>query len=121
MAQIKNILVERNKSYNAYNAGLVAINPQNGYILAMTVGQGDYYSSSYPEGCLSGINCLFDPKFNVVVGTENNPGRQPGSAFKPFVYVTAFEKGYDDNYIVIDEPTNFGIWVLACFPGKISL
>jgi len=37
-------------------------------------------------------------------------GRQPGSALKPFVYATAFQKGYDDKYIVVDEETNFGIW-----------
>lgn len=102
--------VENNEVYNAYNAGLVAIDPKTGEVLAMTVGSGNYYASSYPEGCISGINCLFDPKFNVVVGTRKNPGRQPGSVFKPFVYVTAFEKGYNDRHTVIDEPTNFGLW-----------
>lgn len=102
--------VERNKIYNAYNAGLVTIDPKTGQILAMTVGTGDYYAPAYPEGCISGVNCLFDPKFNVVVGTEKSPGRQPGSALKPFVYATAFKKEYDDKYIVIDELTNFGVW-----------
>jgi len=102
--------VEQNKIYNAYNAGLVAIDPDTGEVLAMTVGTGDYYSPSYPEDCTSGVNCLFDPKFNVVVGTKNNPGRQPGSAFKPFVYVTAFEKGYTATTTVLDAETNFGIW-----------
>ena len=75
--------VKRNKNYNAHNAGLVAINPKTGEILAMTVGLGDYYAPAYPQGCTS--KCLFDPKFKVVVGTKTNPGRQPGSAFKPFV------------------------------------
>lgn len=102
--------IENNKAYNAYNAGMVAINPKNGQILAMTVGSGDYYAPAFPEGCISGQTCLFDPKFNVVVGTRENPGRQPGSSFKPFVYVTAFEKGYNDTSTVIDEQTNFGIW-----------
>ncbi len=102
--------IERNKIYNAHNAALVAICPKTGEILAMTVGTGNYYDPPFPPGCTSGVNCLFDPKFNVVTGTKNNPGRQPGSAFKPFVYATAFKKGYDDKYIVIDEPTNFGIW-----------
>jgi len=102
--------VKRNKIYNAYNAGLVAIDPKTGEILAMSVGTGDYYAPSYPEGCISGKNCLFDPQFNVVVGTEKNPGRQPGSAFKPFVYATVFQKGYDDKYIVVDELTDFGRW-----------
>lgn len=102
--------VEKNKAYNAHNAGLVAIDPKNGEILAMTVGTGDYFAPPFPEGCISGKTCLFDPMFNVVVGTETNPGRQPGSAFKPFVYVTAFKKGYNDKDTVIDELTNFGLW-----------
>ncbi len=102
--------VERNKIYNAYNGSLVAISPKTGEILAMTVGKGDYYAPSYPKGCISGVNCLFDPKFNVVVGTKTNPGRQPGSAFKPFVYAAAFKKGYTATTTVSDEKTNFGIW-----------
>jgi len=102
--------VERNKIYNAHNAALVAISPANGEILAM-VGSADWYAtSSYPENCSPGKDCLFDPKFNVAIGTEESPGRQPGSAFKPFVYATAFKKGYNDETKVIDEPSNFGIW-----------
>ncbi len=102
--------VEINKAYNAHNVGAVVISPQNGEILAMTVGTGNYYDAPYPKGCTPGKDCLFDPRFNVVVGTQRNPGRQPGSAFKPFVYATAFKQGYDDKYTVIDEPTNFGSW-----------
>ncbi|MBI4101494.1 MAG: transglycosylase domain-containing protein [Candidatus Nealsonbacteria bacterium] len=102
--------VERNKAYGAYNAGMAAISPKTGEVLALTVGTGDYNAKSYPEKCVSGISCLFDPKFNVVVGTRENPGRQPGSAFKPFVYATAFKKDYDDKYVVTDEFTDFGRW-----------
>jgi len=102
--------VERNKTYQAYNASLVAINPKTGEIMAMTVGTGDYYAKPLPEGCIEGKTCAFDPKFNVVVGTIESPGRQPGSAFKPFIYATAFKAGYDDKTQVLDEPTNFGVW-----------
>jgi penicillin-binding protein 1A len=102
--------VERNKAYNAHNAGLVAIDPKTGEVLAMTVGTGDYYAPSYPENCISGVDCLFDPKFNVTIGTKESPGRQPGSAFKPFIYATAFKKGYNDQTMVSDEETNFGVW-----------
>jgi 1A family penicillin-binding protein len=98
--------VERNKAYSAHNAALVAIEPKTGEIISMTVGTGDYYASPYPEECTPGVNCLFDPKFNVATSGL----RQPGSAFKPFVYVTAFKKGYDDETTVIDEETNFGVW-----------
>lgn len=101
--------VEKNRVYNAYNGALIAFS-SNGEILAMTVGTGDYDAPPLPEGCQPGKNCLFDPKFNVIVGAKDYLGRQPGSAFKPFVYVTAFEKGYDDKTIVVDELTNFGLW-----------
>lgn len=102
--------IKRNKIYNAHNAALLAIDPKKGDVLAMTVGTGNYYDSPYPEGCKSGIDCLFDPKFNVVVGTEKSPGRQPGSAFKPFIYATALKNGYSDSFQVLDSPTNFGLW-----------
>jgi len=102
--------MKNNKNYNAYNDGIVVINPKTGEVLAMTVGNGDYYAESYPKDCTSGVDCLFDPRFNVVVGTKTNPGRQPGSAFKPFIYATAFKKGYTDKTIIVDESTNFGTW-----------
>lgn len=97
--------VERNKGFRAYNAALVAIDPGTGGILAL-VGSADYFSESLPKGCSAGENCLFEPEFDVA--TLGN--RQPGSAFKPFVYATAFQKGFSEQYIVVDEETNFGIW-----------
>jgi len=97
--------IEKNKSFRAHNAGLVAILPKTGEVVAMTVGKGNYYAKAYPEECTPGKNCLFDPKFNVVIGTKESPGRQSGSAFKPFVYATAFAKGYNDKTIVEDSPT----------------
>lgn len=97
--------VQRNKNFHAYNAALVAIDPNTGEILAL-VGSGDYFAKPFPKDCIPGKNCLFEPEFDVAtLGL-----RQPGSAFKPFVYATAFTKGFSDNYIVIDEKTNFGIW-----------
>ena len=101
--------VETNKVYNAHNAALVAIEPESGDILAM-VGSADWFADSYPEGCVPSKTCLFEPKFNVAGGSKNTPGRQPGSSFKPFVYATAFKKGFTDKTTVIDEETNFGIW-----------
>jgi len=102
--------VQRNikNKYNAYNAALVAIDPKTGEILAM-VGSADWFGKPYPEGCelTPEVDCMFDPKLNVAT---YRIGRQPGSAFKPFAYITAFSKGYNDQYIEIDEPTNFGNW-----------
>jgi len=99
-------VAQQNVASQAHNASLVALNPQTGEILAM-VGSKDWFASSYPEGCIPGSNCLFDPKVNVATYSQ---GRQPGSAFKPFVYAVAFQKGASAETTVIDELTNFGIW-----------
>jgi membrane peptidoglycan carboxypeptidase len=99
--------VKKNYAYHAYNGALVAIDPNTGQVLAMTVGSGDYYDKSYPDGCAAGKDCLFDPQYNV---TTQTPGRQPGSSFKPIVYAEAFEKGYSDKTIVDDVYTCFGKW-----------
>lgn len=93
---------EKNKNKNAFNAALVAINPRNGEILTM-VGSKDWFSEPEPKNCIPGKNCKFDPYTNIAISP-----RQPGSAFKPFIYATAFKKGYNDETIVIDEETNFG-------------
>ena len=98
--------IERIHRYNAYNVSLAALNPKTGEILAM-IGSTDWFGDPYPENCVSGKNCKFDPKVNVATYSI---GRQPGSAFKPFVYATAFQKGHTDKETVIDEKTNFGKW-----------
>lgn len=96
--------VKINRSYNSNNAGLVVLDPKTGEILAM-VGSKNFWDDPYPKDCQSGKSCLFEPQFNVTLAS-----RQPGSSFKPFVYATAFKKGYDDKTVVNDEPTNFGVW-----------
>lgn len=97
---------EQNVAYGAHNAALTAIDPRTGEILAM-VGSRNWFGDSEPVDCVSGVSCAFDPKLNVATAL---PGRQPGSSFKPFVYAEAFLKGSTDQTIVVDEPTNFGIW-----------
>ena len=45
--------------------------------------------------------------------------RQPGSAFKPFVYLTAIEKlGYRPDTVMIDQPVTFGTWSPQNYDGK---
>ncbi len=92
------------KNSGSYNAGLVAMDPKTGQILAM-VGSKDYFGTSEPDGCLTGKKCKFDPNVNV---TTSN--RQPGSSFKPYAYVTAFKKGsgYSPASLLFDVVTNFG-------------
>ena len=89
--------------YGGYNAALVAQDPRTGQILAM-VGSRDYFAtSSLPAGCTSGVNCKFEPNFNVA--TQGL--RQPGSTLKPFVYLTAFQDGYTPDTVLFDVPTEF--------------
>jgi 1A family penicillin-binding protein len=77
------------KQFNAENAGLVAIDPKTGQILAM-VGSRDYFDEE------------IDGQVNVTTSH-----RQPGSSFKPFVYATAFEKGYTPETVLFDVQTQF--------------
>ena len=74
------------KQVPAVNGALVAIEPQSGRVLAM-VGGYSYALSSFNRA------------------TQAN--RQPGSAFKPFVYATALEGDYTPSSIVLDAPISF--------------
>ena len=65
---------------------LLAIEPQTGYIRAM-VGGYDFFKS----------------EFNRAVQAR----RQPGSAFKPFVYMAALEAGQTPASVVDDSPIQF--------------
>lgn len=86
---VKQYALENDKKFNAKNAGLVALDPKNGQILVM-VGSRDYF------------DIKVDGNFNTTLAK-----RQPGSSFKPFVYATAFKKGYTPDTIVFDLKTEF--------------
>jgi membrane carboxypeptidase/penicillin-binding protein PbpC len=77
------------EEHNANNAALVSIRPQTGEILAM-VGSVDYFDNS------------IDGQVNMTIAE-----RQPGSSFKPFAYVTAFQKGWTPATMVMDVRTSF--------------
>ncbi len=77
------------KNFNAHNEGLVAIDPKTGQVLTM-VGSRDYFDTAH------------DGNFNVTLAH-----RQPGSSFKPFVYATAFTKGFTSETAIFDVPTQF--------------
>ncbi len=90
-----------NKKWKAANAALVAIDPKTGQVLSL-VGSKDYFSPSEPTNCISGKSCAFEPNFNVAIAN-----RQPGSSFKPYVYLTAFTKGYLPETMLYDVETQF--------------
>lgn len=93
-----------NISKGAYNAAMVVLDPVTGQILAL-IGSKDYFAPSYPAGCDEDPkrSCLFNPKYDVATMGQ----RQPGSSFKPFVYATAFEKGYTADTVLWDVKTEF--------------
>jgi len=86
---VKEQALKNEKSYNAKNAALVALDPKTGEVLAM-VGSRDYFDDSV------------DGQVNVTLAP-----RQPGSSFKPIVYATAFLKGFTPDTMVYDVVTNF--------------
>jgi len=87
----------------AVNGGLVAIDPHTGRVLAMSGG------FSYEQS-----------EFNRVTQAE----RQPGSAFKPFVYLAALDSGFTPSTIVLDAPfvidqgAGLGKWKPANYSNK---
>lgn len=90
--------LQNETKFDAENAALVAIDPKTGQILTM-VGSRNYFDTSI-EG-----------NYNIAVAP-----RQPGSAFKPFVYATALEKGYTPESVLFDLPTQFST---ACSPTDV--
>jgi membrane peptidoglycan carboxypeptidase len=96
---------ERNTdAYGSHNAALVAQDPKTGQILAL-VGSKDYFGDPEPLGCIVAKSCSFEGNFNVA--TQGL--RQPGSALKPFVYMTAFQKGYSPKTVIFDASTEFDV------------
>lgn len=89
--------IANSTKFNASNAALIALDPRNGEILSM-VGSRNYFDTQ------------IDGAFNAAT---TPPGRQPGSAFKPFAYAEAFIKGYTPDTVLFDVPTQFST---ACKP-----
>lgn len=65
---------------------LLCLDPKTGYVKAMLGGR-DFSES----------------QFNRAV----NSRRQPGSAFKPFIYAAALEKGYTPSTLLMDSPVEY--------------
>ncbi len=82
------VFIEKNNSYEIkqipqVNGALVTLDPFTGKILSLVGG----YDFSISE-------------FNRATQAE----RQPGSAFKPFVYLAALENGFSPSTVILDAP-----------------
>ena len=81
---------------------LVCIDPHTGHIKAMVGGRGT-------------------DQFNRATMAE----RQPGSAFKPFVFAAALENKFTPSTVIDDSPLKIGSWApqnyTRTFSGKVSL
>jgi penicillin-binding protein 1A len=78
----------RGKATEHPEGAIVTIEPQTGYVRAM-VGGYDFFRS----------------EFNRAVQAR----RQPGSAFKPFVYIAALESGFTPASRVEDAPVSYAV------------
>ena len=90
-------LEEEGEEYGVSEGGMVVIDG-TGAVRAMVGGR------SYQ-----------DSQFNRATDAR----RQPGSAFKPFVYLTAIEQlGYRPDTVMIDQPTTIGEWSPSNYDGE---
>lgn len=78
------------KRFGAHNIALVALSPKTREVLAY-IGNSDFSDNDH-EG-----------KIDMAVSP-----RQPGSSFKAFTYLAAFEAGYGPGSVIYDVSTKFG-------------
>ncbi len=102
-AALREVMGHMGASVHASEAAVVALSP-DGRLRAL-IGGMNYQSS----------------QFNRAVSAR----RQPGSAFKPFIYLAAIEKGYRPDDVITDAPVQVGAWTPGnyggIYRGKISL
>lgn len=102
-ATINQYLLENAKSYNISQGSSVIMTP-DGFVRAM-VGGRDYGQSQFNRS----VDAL----------------RSPGSTFKPFVYATAMENGYDAQSVMTDRYVQYGNWspknYNRSYSGRVTL
>jgi penicillin-binding protein 1A len=97
-AAVRDVIRARGRRARVQQAAMVAL-ARDGAVRAL-VGGVDYRASP----------------FNRAVQAK----RQPGSAFKPFVYAAALEDGVRPNDIRVDQPVRFGTWRPQNYGGGYS-
>ncbi|HEC92156.1 MAG TPA: PBP1A family penicillin-binding protein, partial [Candidatus Atribacteria bacterium] len=79
-------IAEKALQESGYEGAIIAIEPNSGHIKAMVGGKN-----------------FEESKFNRATQAY----RQPGSAFKPFIYLAALENGFTPSNIIEDSPVTF--------------
>jgi membrane peptidoglycan carboxypeptidase len=88
-ALLEQHLSANEKNTNAHNGSVIVIDPKTGQLLAM-VGSRNYYRDD------------IDGEVNNALAI-----RSPGSALKPFTYLTAFLEGWGPDWPIIDTPITY--------------
>jgi penicillin-binding protein 1B len=104
LAEVDAVLAKRKRRPPPVQAALIAVDPTTGEVLAL-VGGRMYNQSQYNRA--------------------TSARRQPGSVFKPFVYLAAFERAAAEGWtnltpatVVVDEPTTFTFEDQEWTPGN---
>ncbi|MCX7942179.1 MAG: penicillin-binding protein 1A [Dictyoglomaceae bacterium] len=99
---LKKIIQKYGKEYNVSQGALVAIEPSTGYIKAW-VGGLDYSKSQFDR--------------------VSQAMRQPGSSFKPFVYLTALQRGFKPSDLLEERELSYKfnnkIWKPKNYDNKL--
>jgi penicillin-binding protein 1A len=85
---VTNMIDQNVDRFNVHQAALVSMRPDGA--ITVVVGGHDYEKSQFNRA--------------------TDALRQPGSSFKPFVYMAALRKGYTPRTIVYDKPVRIGSW-----------
>lgn len=86
-------------SLNYSQASMIAIDPRSGYIKSM-VGGKEFLGNQFNR--------------------TTQAMRQPGSAFKPFIYLAALEEGFSPGSIIDDSPVTFNTVMGPYSPGNYN-
>ena len=95
---IEEQLREHGRAYHAKQSAMVVVEPATGAVRAI-IGGRDYGASQFNRA--------------------TDAMRQPGSSFKPYVYLTALLSGkFNPNTIVVDGPVCIGNWCPKNYGGR---
>ncbi|HYJ31721.1 MAG TPA: PBP1A family penicillin-binding protein [Candidatus Binatia bacterium] len=86
LAKVKTAQPNERTQTDYLQGAVVAIDPTNGQIRAL-IGGRDFNESNFNRA--------------------TQAARQPGSAFKPFIYTAAIDNGYTPNEMILDTPVSF--------------